>query len=75
MNGVGCSGHHGIDVSYGASNLITRFDFQTRFVHDISVEWFALGTVFADGKGLDLNLDMHRRAGPRHAKLEQGLGT
>lgn len=62
VKGVGCSGHHGIDVSFGASNLVTRFDIQTRFVHDISVEWFALGTVFANGKGEDLNLDMHRYA-------------
>lgn len=73
MDGVGCSGHHGIDVSYGASNLVTRFDFQTRFVHDISVEWFALGTVFADGKGQDLNLDMHRCCGPTHVSSLQGL--
>ena len=66
---MGCSGHHGIDVSFGASNLITRFDFQTRFVHDISVEWFTLGTVFADGKGVDLNLDMHRCRGLRLTRL------
>ena len=60
VGGVGCSGHHGIDVSHGASNLINRFIVSTRFVHDISVEWFALGTAFTNGRGDDLNLDLHR---------------
>ena len=58
----GCSGHHGIDVSHGSHNLVTRFDFRTRFVHDISVEWFALNTVVSRGRGSDLNLDLHRCA-------------
>ena len=57
---MGCSGHHGIDVSHGASNLVSRFTVGTRFVHDVSVEWFALGTVITNGRGDDLNLDLHR---------------
>jgi hypothetical protein len=31
-------------------------------VHDISVEWYALHTVFANGNGQDLNMDHHREA-------------
>jgi hypothetical protein len=47
-------------VSHGASNLVNRLVVSTRFVHDISVEWFALGTAFTNGRGDDLNLDLHR---------------
>ena len=60
IGGAGCSGHHGIDVSYGAGNLVNRFAINTRFVHDISVEWFAVGTAFTNGQGVDINLDLHR---------------
>jgi pectate lyase-like protein len=58
----GTNGHHGIDVSHGTENLVTGFDVRTRLVHDISVEWYALHTVFANGRGVDLNLDHHREA-------------
>lgn len=58
----GANGHHGIDVSHGTENLVTNFDVQTKFVHDISVEWYALHTVFSNGRGLDLNMDHHREA-------------
>ena len=57
----GWNGHHGIDSGHGTENLITRFDVQTKFVHDISVEWYALHTVFANGRGIDLNMDHHGR--------------
>jgi hypothetical protein len=58
----GANGHHGIDVSHGTENLVTNFDVQTKFVHDISVEWYALHTVFSNGRGVDLNMDHHREA-------------
>jgi hypothetical protein len=58
----GMSGHHGIDVSQGTENLVTSFDVRTRLVHDISVEWYALHTVFSKGRGVDLNMDHHREA-------------
>jgi Pectate lyase superfamily protein len=58
----GVNGHHGIDVSHGTENLVTNFDVQTKFVHDISVEWYALHTVFSNGRGVDLNMDHHREA-------------
>jgi len=56
------NGHHGIDVSHGTENLVTNFDIQTKMVHDISVEWYALHTVFSNGRGVDLNMDHHREA-------------
>jgi len=73
----GMNGHHGIDVSHGTENLVTRFDVQTKFVHDISVEWYALHTVFSNGRGLDLNMDHHREANysSLFSQLDCGAGT
>lgn len=70
-------GHHGISIT-GADNLITRFDFRQRFVHDLSVEtWACAGNVFSEGRGVDLCLDHHKRA--PHANLftalDFGAGT
>jgi len=56
------NGHHGIDISHGTENLVTGFDIKTKLVHDISVEWYALHTVFANGRGVDLDMDHHREA-------------
>jgi len=58
----GGNGHHGIDISHGTENLVTNFSVKTKFVHDISVEWYALHTVFSNGNGVDLNMDHHREA-------------
>ena len=73
----GANGHHGIDVSHGTENLVTNFDVQTQFVHDISVEWYALHTVFANGRGVNLNMDHHREANysSLFSNLDCGLGT
>lgn len=75
--GRGFTGHHGIDVAFGVDNLITEFDVRNRFVHDLSVEWFALGTVYSRGKGVDLNLDLHREFnyGSLFSDLDMGAGT
>jgi Pectate lyase superfamily protein len=73
----GANGHHGIDVSHGTENLVTNFDVQTKMVHDISVEWYALHTVFANGRGVDLNMDHHREANysSLFSNLDCGAGT
>lgn len=73
----GASGHHGIDVSHGTENLVTGFDVRTRFVHDISVEWYALHTVFSKGRGVDLNMDHHREANysSLFSQIDCGVGT
>lgn len=57
---TGCSGHHGAYIA-GDDNLFTRFDYQTRFIHDISVSLGA-GNVFSEGQGTDLCFDHHKRA-------------
>ncbi len=54
-----CTGHHGIQCKGAEDNLVTRFDFQTSYVHDLSVE-HASGNVFAGGRGADLNFDHHK---------------
>ncbi len=56
----GWNGHHGIDLSHGIDNLVTDFHIRTRFIHDISVEWYSLNTVYSNGEGIDLNMDHHR---------------
>lgn len=57
---TGCTGHHGAYIA-GDDNLFSRFDYQTRFIHDISVSLGA-GNVFSEGKGIDLCFDHHKRA-------------
>ncbi len=73
----GANGHHGIDISHGTENLVTSFAVQTTFVHDISVEWYALHTVFSKGRGIDLNMDHHREANysSLFSDLDCGAGT
>ncbi|HVQ36988.1 MAG TPA: glycosyl hydrolase family 28-related protein [Pyrinomonadaceae bacterium] len=73
----GANGHHGIDVSHGTENLVTGFDVQTKLVHDISVEWYALHTVFSRGRGVDLNMDHHREANysSLFSQLDVGAGS
>lgn len=70
------TGHHGITLG-GQDNLLTDFDFRTRFMHDITVTRGSAGNVAANGKGLDLCFD-HHRYGP-HANLftniDLGAGT
>jgi hypothetical protein len=60
------TGHHGITLG-GQDNLLTKFEFRTRFMHDITVTRGSAGNVASDGKGLDLCFD-HHRYGP-HANL------
>lgn len=55
-----CTGHHGISLS-GGDNLVTNFDFRTRFIHDITVSGFTTGNVVMNGCGIDLSLDHHRK--------------
>src|SRR5207253_4830596 len=73
----GANGHHGIDIGRGTENLVTNFNVQTEFVHDISVEWYALHTVFSKGRGINLNMDHHREANysSLFSQLDLGAGT
>jgi hypothetical protein len=54
-----CTGHHAIQCKRAEDNLITRFDLQASYVHDLSVE-HASGNVYARGRGTDVNFDHHK---------------
>ncbi len=70
------TGHHGITLG-GQDNLLTEFDYRTRFMHDITVTRGSTGNVAADGRGIDLCFDHHCYA--LHANLftniDLGEGT
>lgn len=56
--------HHGLNASHlSQDNLFNRFKFETQCVHDITVEGYANGNVFANGAFTNLSLD-HHKAGP-----------
>ncbi len=69
------TGHHGIYLG-GDDNLFTRFDYRTRFIHDITVSKCA-GNVMSEGRGVDLSLDHHKRAPYENlfTALDAGAGT
>ena len=69
----GAKGHHGLVV--GDDNLVTNFDFQTTFIHDVTVSGSA-GNVFSNGKGIDLSLDHHCHAPYENlfTNIDAGLG-
>ncbi len=74
-DGAGNQGHHGIYL-HGGDHLFTRFDIRMKFIHDISVSETA-GVVVAQGKGVDLCFDHHKRAPYEilFTDIDLGLGT
>ena len=70
------SGHHGVTLG-GTDQLLSRFDFRTKFIHDITVSRGSAGNVAVGGRGEDLNFDHHKYA--NHANLftdiDAGVGT
>jgi hypothetical protein len=70
-------GHHGLNSARGSDNLITRFDVRRKYVHDLTVDGYAIGTVWSKGKGIDMNMDHHGRAptGTLWTDLDLGRGT
>jgi hypothetical protein len=71
------NGHHGLNSARGADVLFTKFDVRKKYVHDLTIDGYTMGTVFSDGKGLDLNMDHHGRApyGTLWTNLDLGRGT
>jgi len=60
------TGHHGVILG-GQDNLLSEFEFKTRFMHDITVSRGSAGNVAMDGHGIDICFD-HHCYGP-HANL------
>jgi hypothetical protein len=54
-----CTGHHAIQCKHAEDNLITRFDLQASYIHDLTVE-HSSGNVYASGRGSDVNFDHHK---------------
>ncbi|KIY99225.1 hypothetical protein MNEG_8737, partial [Monoraphidium neglectum] len=54
------SGHRGIWLDHGSDSLIRNFTISTRFFHDITVAGFEHGSVFSNGRAVDLDIDHHR---------------
>jgi hypothetical protein len=69
------TGHHGV-TNGGADNLITNFDFQAKFIHDLTVSG-SQGNVHSDGRGVDLALDHHCHAPYENlfTNIHAGAGT
>lgn len=53
------SGHHGVSLE-GGDGLCTRFEFDTKFYHDVTVSGASMGNVISKGKAVDFNMDHHR---------------
>jgi hypothetical protein len=70
-------GHHGLNSARGADCWFTRFELKKKYVHDLTVDGYAMGTVFSQGKGLDMNMDHHGRApyGTLWTNLDLGRGS
>lgn len=55
------SGHHALWATGSSQDcLFEDFHLETQYVHDLSVEGFSSGNVFATGSGQALNFDHHR---------------
>ena len=72
----GSTGHHGVSF-YGHDNLLADFDFRTQFIHDLTVDGGASGNVSANGRGVDLCLDHHKRTCYENlfSNIDVGAGT
>jgi hypothetical protein len=73
---AGQQGHHGVTMS-GDDNLLTRFRFNFKFIHDITGTAGGAGNVAAGGSGVDLCFDHHKRAPHTnlYTDIDAGAGT
>jgi hypothetical protein len=56
----GISGHHGIALEGPRDMLVSRFNFDKQFVHDLTIDTVSSGNVFSAGRGVNMNFDHHR---------------
>jgi hypothetical protein len=76
VSGQSTIGHHGLNSARGSDIWFTRFELKQRYIHDLTVDGYALGTVWSKGKGVDMNMDHHGRApyGTLWTDLDLGRG-
>lgn len=67
------TGHHGMTLK--DDSVCTRFEFQCKFVHDVTVSGSA-GSVYSNGRGVDMSFDHHCRAphGNLFTNIDVGKG-
>jgi hypothetical protein len=77
VSGQAQIGHHGLNSARGADCWFTRFEFKQRYIHDLTVDGYAMGTVWSKGKGVNMNMDHHGRApyGTLWTDLDLGTGN
>lgn len=70
------NGHHGFYLQ-GSDNLLSNFDIDQRFIHDVSVGHRAIGNVISNGRGEDLTLDHHKHVPYENlfTQIDAGAGT
>lgn len=70
------TGHHGVSLG-GQDNLLSEFEFATRFMHDITVSRGSSGNVAMKGHAVDLCFDHHRYApfANLFTDIDIGLGS
>jgi hypothetical protein len=47
-------------VSVAADVLVSNFEINARYIHDMSIDKFAQGVVWTRGRGADMNMDHHK---------------
>ena len=59
----GITGHHALWATGQSQEcLFLNFKFETKYVHDLTVEGMASGNVFMKGSGVSIDFDHHRNA-------------
>lgn len=60
----------------GSEVLVTRFNIDAKYIHDITVQGYGIGNAITNGRGVDLTLDLHRNApyGTLFSNLDVGAG-
>lgn len=68
------TGHHGVTFLRCSDCLCRDFQFNTRFIHDLTVQ-SSIGCVFCSGRGIDLCFDHHRWAPYENLFTDIDAGT
>ncbi|MGQ9769262.1 MAG: glycosyl hydrolase family 28-related protein [Thermogutta sp.] len=68
------TGHHGVTFGRCSDCLCRDFQFNTRFIHDLTVQ-SSIGCVFCSGRGIDLCFDHHRWAPYENLFTDIDAGT
>lgn len=70
------NGHHGIALEGPQDCLISDFEIDAQFVHDLTVDTVACGNVFSHGRGRNLCFDHHTYAPYENlfTQIDAGIG-